>query len=561
MKFRKNILVTVVLQITIIFASAHGEIRAQTSTGRLQLTIVDAETGQPTPARVEVLGANGISYIAIDSIPVVGDCGKFTAVPFDGTLEDVLLKFDRDIQDPFTDARHFYSIGESALDVHEGIVDIRVFKGPEYNLAKTKVEMFPNKVKKITIKMSRIANMTEKGWYSADGHLHIPRVRKSGDGLVSKLMQAEDIHVGNLLQMGTFRSFSTARQYAHGPDSHHQEGNYIIASGQENLRTHFLGHTITLGAKEKLRENDAYLLYRLFWEKSLAQGGINGYAHFGQDVFSTEPTAGLPVLLPHNLMGFIEVLQFNQARYDVWYDILNMGFRVAPTAGTDFPCGGVDKLRYRLPGQERFYTKIDGPLTYKSWLNSVKKGKTFVTTGPLLEFQVDGHDIGEEIKLKSRGEVTIEGAVTFDLERDDVLGVNLIENGRVIQRIPRVDDSGSIHFKINHPVDETSWLALRAYGHANWDAEMPRHISEAHTAPIYVTLENSPSLSENPRAKSIAKSWLANLDFLASRLSDENIGYMASRAVQAPGKLIPESQLRLLEEIDTAREFFIRLSE
>ena len=35
-----------------------------------------------------------------------------------------------------------------------------------------------------------------------------------------------------------------AQQYAHGPEGHYQEGNYILAAGQENPRTHFLGHKV-----------------------------------------------------------------------------------------------------------------------------------------------------------------------------------------------------------------------------------------------------------------------------------------------------------------------------
>lgn len=61
---------------------------------------------------------------------------------------------------------------------------------------------------------------------------------------------------------------------------------------------------------------------------------------------------------------------------------------MAPTAGTDHPCGPA------LPGAERFYTQLNGPLTPNAWLESVRLGRTFVTDGPMVEFHVNGQGIG-----------------------------------------------------------------------------------------------------------------------------------------------------------------------
>ena len=80
--------------------------------------------------------------------------------------------------------------------------------------------------------------MPQRGWYSGDDHLHIARPTQDFNPIVSKMMQAEDIHVANLLQMGKVEDFTIAKQYAHGPDSYYQEGNHLLVAGQEN-RTHF----------------------------------------------------------------------------------------------------------------------------------------------------------------------------------------------------------------------------------------------------------------------------------------------------------------------------------
>ena len=183
------------------------------------------------------------------------------------------------------------------------------------------------------MQLQRWVNMPQEGWFSADDHLHISRPLKELDPLLSKWMQAEDIHVANLLQFGIWNRFVASPQYAHGSAGVYREGNYILASGQENPRTHFLGHGIILGQKRPIHFPDGYVIYRNFWEEARRQQALAGFAHWGT---GSGAQTGLAVDLPHQLLDFLEVLEAHDAHYDVWYDILNSGFRLIPTAGTDY---------------------------------------------------------------------------------------------------------------------------------------------------------------------------------------------------------------------------------
>ena len=303
----------------------------------------------------------------------------------------------------------FYSVGNSEISLPPGRYELKVYKGIEYEVQRHEIQMRAGETVELTVKMSRWIEMTQQGWYSADDHLHIPRPVKELDPFISKQMQAEDLRVANLLQIGLSKRFHTAIQYTHGPASIYREGDYWVVAGQENPRTHFLGHTITLGAHSPINFPEAYVLYRLFWEEARRQGALSGYAHYGK---LRGALFGLALDLPGGLLSFLEVLQFRQAIYDVWYDILNTGFRLTPTAGTDYGCGN-----HTNPGRERFYTKVEGPLTYNAWLEGVRRGRTFVTNGPLLEFRVNGKGIGGEVVLKERGSVLVEGSVHFDPTR------------------------------------------------------------------------------------------------------------------------------------------------
>lgn len=540
---------------------------AQEPSGTLRLSINDVVTGQPVPARVEIRGADGAYHVAEDALPASGDCGMDD--PGSGPVDQAasLAKFfDRDrISNPYTGTTQFYSAGKSSIQLPAGTATIKVSKGPEYKVRVEKFEIPGGATVEHQIALTRWINMPQQGWYSADDHLHIPRPSPESNGPLSKMLQAEDINVGNLLQMGKVTSFSIASQYAHGPGGLYQEVNYILAPGQENPRTHFLGHTITLGAATAHFDAEKYLIYRLLWEKTVKEGAINGYAHLiAPSGFLLAPQNGMAVVLPHNLMHFVEVLQFNRTGYQTWYDLLSLGFRIAATAGSDYPCGG-----QTLPGHERFYTKIEGPLTYPKWIESVRRGRTFVTTGPIVDFRVNGQDIGSEIMLDKPSTVELTGSVVFDPERDDLVAVELLQNGNIVNQFSRVKGESKIEFRVKRRVDESSWFAVRGYGARFEENTFVNPLifssfeptSNVHTSPIYVSLRNGPGIEKSAHSKAVAQSFLARLNDLENVLAEDNIEVLAAKLSDptmdsVPKEVFLNSRQALLDEVQVAKKFF-----
>ncbi len=469
------------------------------------------------------------------------------------------------MENPFSGTKQFYSAGQSILELPAGDYIVRAFKGLEYEIAVGEIRIVSGETSDLRLILRRWIKMSQKGWYGSDGHLHIARPVPELNPYIARIMRAEDICIANLLQWGLADRFHNAIQYAHGPKGIYEEDGYILAPGQENPRTHFLGHSIILGLHTPIHVSDDYLIYRLFWERGRDQGGLTGHAHLG----GGHPTDiggqyGLPVVVPHNLLNFIEVMQFSHSFYDTWYDMLNLGFRITPTGGSDYPCGGAT-----IPGKERFYTRIEGSLTYENWLESVRKGRTFVTNGPMLQFKINDLDIGEELTLEEQGTVVLEGTVWFDRNRDDVLRIEVIENGVSILSFPRTDDSGEIRFRVNHHIKETSWLALKASGNK---IDEPRHwglirsldTSAAHSAPVYVTIEGSDPIRSNPRAKDVARKWLARLDDLEKRLAEDKIKHLADRLSKFRQDVTSEKVLRrdrvaLIDEIKIAKSYFTKI--
>jgi len=364
---------------------------------------------------------------------------------------------------------------------------------------------------------------------------------------------------------GKVTNFAIASQYAHGPGGLYQEGNYILAAGQENPRTHFLGHTITLGAATAHFNREKYLIYRLLWQETVKEGAINGFAHLvAPSGFLIAPQDGMAVVLPHNLLHFVEVLQFNRPGYEPWYDLLALGFRMTATAGSDYPCGGQS-----LPGHERFYTKVEGPLTYPKWIESVRQGRTFVTSGPLVEFRINGQDIGSEIKLDNPSTVELTSSVVFDPERDDLVAVELLQNGNVVNRFSRVKGESKIEFRVKRRVDESSWFAVRGFG-ARFDENTfvtplifssIEPTSNVHTSPIYVSLKNRPGIEKSAHSKAVAQSYLARLTDMERLLGEDNIEVLAAKLSDPTMDSVPKdvflnNRQDLLKEIQEAKDFF-----
>jgi hypothetical protein len=550
--------------------------------GWLELRAVDGATGEETPARVELIDSEGGSHAPPDALPVVREC---LVAPLPEWANAFTHR--REIWNPYTRTTQFYLDGASAVALPPGRYRVRVYKGNEFRVSRHEVEVEEGERVELVAKLERWIDPAREGWYSADDHLHISRLAPDSDAWLAKWMQAEGLHVANLLQMGTAAQFGVTPQYRYGEEGVFRAGDTLLLSGQEHPRTHFLGHTITLGAAEPIDLRDTYILYEGFWRASRRLGGVSGFAHWGIG----PARDGLAIHAPAGGIRFVEVLQLEFPHYEVWYELLNLGFLVAPTAGTDFPC-----LR-SLPGRERFYARAGGALTRESWLEAVRRGRTFVTNGPILELEVEGMRPGEGVTLAEPGAVHAVGTVHFDPERDAIHSLELVRNGDVTALETRSAAPGRLQVEVDVPVERSAWFALRAYGSKLDEApyvpfELPgwaepvftKYIAggggdelrgywpegadrptAAHTAAVYVTVEGSGPPAGGERGRLLGRAWLERLDLLEERLSDDRIAEIPIWDWIPYSDGVSEAHLRrhraaLLEAIARARAFYAGLA-
>ena len=238
------------------------------------------------------------------------------------------------------------------------------------------------------------------------------------------------------------------------------------------------GHTLhhNLPAPMHL-PTDSYFAYDQAFEEVRRHGGFSGYAHQGE-LFNGR--RGLALDVPFGIVDFIEVLQNGRLSTEGWYNFLNLGYRILPDAGSDFPY-------MDLPGVVRNYAKIDGPFSAEAWFAAFRRGHMYVTNGPLLEFTVNGQPMGAEVKVARGASLEVVAEADLNPDIDALSHVELVAHGEVIATEP-ANGRSRVSLRASVAADRSKWLAVRAWGRRQERSNM----TVAHTAPVYVVVDGQP---------------------------------------------------------------------
>jgi hypothetical protein len=457
-----------------------GTTKALPAPGLLRIEVKDAETGRPVPARLGLYDPTGRTPLPTEQSLLMHRYADETRLFW---VAPHLLW-------PATNRQAFYVNGSYEARVPSGTYQIVATRGPEYTPFTATVDVKAGTTTSSTVSLKRYVNQAARGWYSGDTHLHLMR-DVTEDLAVWGQVAAEDVNVGNLLEMGNIVT-THFRQPAWGKAGRFVRDGHVIASGQEDPRTTQRGHTIhhNLNAPIHLGQDEFFSYHKVF-EASHAQGGVSGYAHHGQ-LFNGR--RGLAIDVPFNLVDFIEVLQGGRLDTSAWYPFLNLGFKVNPAAGSDYPYFGPS-----LPGAERYYVKLDRPLEPESvdaWYQAFKAGRVFVTNGPLLELTVNGEGMGGEIRVPKGTRLDVVASAQLNPAIDKLGRVEIVVQGDVVAT-EQAGGQDRLNVRKELVADRSMWIALRAFG----EREAPPQgqgfgqtglHAVAHSAPIYVVVDGRP---------------------------------------------------------------------
>jgi hypothetical protein len=458
-------------------------------TGTLRLQTKDQGTQKPVVARVVLQQEKG----------------KFFAPP--GALYRVLRG-----------AGHFYCDRAADLILPAGKYTLRAFRGPEYRPVTRELTVRPGQALDVTVELGRWAHAAKLGWCSGENHIHANYGYGQWYNTPATMLTqcaGEDLNVCNMMVANSDTDGIFDREHFRGRPDPRSTPETILYWNQE-FRSTLWGHMTLVNLRQVVEPvmtgfadttnpwdipTNADIADRTHWQK----GHVN-YTHAIQNAakpFENPYAAkGLPVDVA---LGKIDSLDLNNSyagTVPVWYRLLNCGFRLPPSAGTD--CF-LNRIFSQLPGGDRVYVKVPGPLTYAAWIDGLRKGRSFVSNGPMLELEVDGHGPGEALALAQPGKLRVKARARsqFPLAK-----VELIQSGQVVAKLPLAKDDLAATLEQVIAVDRSSWLALRASGPGHPDSAVPALF--AHTSPIYVEVGGAPI-----RSRADAKSFLTWIDELS----------------------------------------------
>jgi hypothetical protein len=199
------------------------------------------------------------------------------------------------------------------------------------------------------------------------------------------------------------------------------------------------------------------------------------------DVFDTWLGAKeIPVVAALGGVDSIDIMPIAENSAELWYRLLNCGFRIPPGAGTDVftnwrGIGGA-------PGHAREYVEVGSEMSWERWLSRYREGRVFVTNGPLLTFAVNDKPMGSEVSVPA-GQ-TYKASLRASVQaREPLQAIEFLQNGRVIEK-RELDKATSATVDKEVLVASSSWFAVRVTGVR----------SRAHSGPVYIRVGTEPPL-------------------------------------------------------------------
>lgn len=436
--------------------------------GRLRVdTKLSGATGT-TPARLAVTDSRGH--------PLVPDEGQ---PRFDGQNGVVF----------------FYSTGSIELTAPLGDVTVTAVQGLATPAARTTTAVAAGSVALADLTLTPVWDARSAGWFAGDHHFHLNYggPYQLPTSVLAPMARAEGMDVLTPLLANLHTRFEDQSLFRWSA----LDGTPLIAFGQE-VRSHFLGHVGLIGTDELFwpwiwgpgyevhgrddRTNSEVLAF------ARAQGGVSTYVHpiSVRDPFSEDGIRQVPVeLAADGILGLFDTIELICLWSDeigsmaMWYRLLNFGSPVAASAGTD-----VMNNFYRTMaiGTTRLYVRSDPAAGYRGYLEGMRRGTSFVTSGPMLEFTVDAAGPGEILPTGGRNarfRLAVHSAVAVD-------SVEIVINGAVTARLGTVAAGTSRTFEGTLRLPAGGWVAARALGGPTTGWPAMDSYAFAHTSPLWI---------------------------------------------------------------------------
>jgi hypothetical protein len=434
--------------------------------------------------------------------------------------------------------------GHYRAQIPGGKYQLVLYKGPEYHVVDKVITIEPGKTNEVTVSMKHWRNLSREGWYGSDLHLHVDRFKKDDSRLLAQILKAEDLKAGVDLQLMYDLVFIMHQLY--GEEGRHQEGDHMVVPGQETPRGSQWGHFNAIDVSKFFAPKN-YLAPHEIMPVFRKDGAVIGMNHVMLDLFGAGN--GLAMNMPVDGFDYMEIMQQSVLGTTQFYNWLDLGYKITPSAGTDFPVMG-------HIGQERTFVKVEGKLSLEKWKDSIRAGRVFVSNAPVLEFSVNGKGMGDEIHVKRGEKVKIKARASINPDFDKLDRLELVAHGKVLKSVSSISGTTELSLDVELETDHGLWLAVRAYG---------KKSAKAHSGIIYLLTEGNRGFWNYERAKELVAGYQKRLVHAMedANMNDPRIWATGGRLKQVWQEALPSNTARAkaakdaldvrLDEIERAR--------
>ena len=474
-------------------------------TGTLSLTTVDADDN-PVASRIHLTASDGKFYAPADAYARVARAGD----------------------------RIFHHSGSFTVELPAGTAQITIVRGFETQPFTFEPVIREGEVNDATVRLTEISDVSDYGWFSGSTHVHMNYAGNLRNTLPNLMMMsaAEDQDIANEQIANKDNRILDHQFWIPGGGPHPlSEPDRVLVVGQE-YRPPFYGHVFMFGHRDHL-----IAPYAMGYEgtaieslypsntdmllKAKAQGATTGYVH---SFYSGDPLegnlGGAKGFIVDAALAAADAVEWS-APQDGWpplYAVWSNGIRAVLVGGED----SISSLHATsLVGSMRTYVRTpDGLLTMDGWFQGLRDGRAYMSSGPLLEFNVDGKGPGEDLALGEPGDVRLSGRVwgVAPMEKAEV-----VVNGEVVRTYLFDGDRMSLVIDDGIPMPGSGWVHLRVTGLAEDRWPLDTAYPQAATNPVWVTVGGRPIRSAEAAAYAIA--WIDKLETMA----DEWPGWRSER--------------------------------